>query len=262
MTSQEAKTSLNILQKRCETACEIARTALRNGKSLAGHNYYGNKFHDAVIDISQSEVSLKAIMAACQLEQGEVEQLMSYLTCIKSTNANNRQRTEALKQLRMICQTVLLPRLESLTADPTPKTEQVLPMSVVKPTRRGYLEKIIQQANGCYENHWYDGCAVMMRRFIETMIIEVYEAHGKADEIKDSNGNFIMLRDLLNKFLNDTTWNLQRDTQKVLPEIKALGDSSAHARRFIAIKDDVDKLLRHNRYRIAAEELLHLAKLI
>jgi hypothetical protein len=32
-----------------------------------------------------------------------------------------------------------------------PKTEKVLPMSVVKNTR-GYLERAIQQANGCYEN--------------------------------------------------------------------------------------------------------------
>jgi hypothetical protein len=261
MTSQEAKISLNNLQKRCETACEIARTAQRNAKSLAGHNYYRNKFHDAVIDISQSEARAKTIMEACRLEQGEVDQFMAYLACIKSTSANNRQRAEALKQVRMICQSVLVPRLENLSGDPTPKTEQVLPMSVVQGTRRVYLERIIQQANGCYENHWYDGCAVMMRRFVETMIIEVYEGHGKAAEIKDANGNFIMLRDLLNKFLNDPTWNLQRDTQKVLPEVKSLGDNSAHARRFIAIKDDVDKLLKNNRYRVAAEDLLHLANL-
>lgn len=143
----------------------------------------------------------------------------------------------------------------------TPKTEQVLPVALVKATRRNYLEKIILQANGCYERGWYDGCAVMMRRFIETMIIEVYEAHGKASEIKDSSGHFIMLRDLLTKFLNDTTWNLQRETQRLLPEVKALGDSSAHARRFIAIKEDVDKLLQNGRYRVAAEDLIHLAKL-
>jgi hypothetical protein len=96
---------------------------------------------------------------------------------------------------------------------------------------------------------------------METMIIEVYEAHGKAADIKDSSGNFLMLRDLLNKFQNDSTWNLQRDTKRLISEVKALGDSSAHARRFIAIKDDTDKLLQNNRYRVAAEDLLHLAKL-
>ena len=146
--------------------------------------------------------------------------------------------------------------------DHTPKTEQVLPLALIKATRRGYLERIILQANGCYECGWYDGCAVMMRRFVETMIIEVYEAHGKASEIKDSSGHFIMLRDLLTKFLNDTTWNLQRETQRVLPEVKALGDNSAHARRFIAIKEDVDKLLQNHRYRTAAEDLLRLANLM
>lgn len=148
------------------------------------------------------------------------------------------------------------------TVDTAPKTEKILSLALVQSTRRGYLERIIVQANGCYERGWYDGCAVMMRRFIETLIIEVYEANGKAAEIKDVNGNFIMLRDLLAKFLSDTAWNLQRETPKVLQEVKALGDSSAHARRFIAGKEEVDKLLENYRYRIASEDLLHLAKLI
>ncbi len=147
------------------------------------------------------------------------------------------------------------------TVDHIPKTESVLPLAVVQDTGRTYLVRIILQANGCYERGWYDACAVMMRRFMETMIIEVYEAHGKAADIKDSSGNFLMLRDLLNKFQNDSTWNLQRDTKRLISEVKALGDSSAHARRFIAIKDDTDKLLQNNRYRVAAEDLLHLAKL-
>jgi hypothetical protein len=261
MTSQEAKTNLNALQQQCEAACEIARVAQRNSKSLAGNNPYGNKFHDAVIAISQTEAKVRIIMDSCQLDAGEVAQITACLASIKSTSANSRQRTESLKQIRLLCQSVLLPRIESMDANPVPQTEQVLPMSVVQGTRRLYLERIIQQANGCYEHHWYDGCAVMMRRFVETMIIEVYEAHGKAAEIKNANGDFIMLRDLLTKFLNDTTWNLQRETGKVLPEIKSLGDSSAHARRFIAIKDDVDKVLQRQRFRTAAEDLIHLAKL-
>ncbi len=143
-------------------------------------------------------------------------------------------------------------------ADSTPKTEHVLPLAVVQGTR-GYLERIILQANGCYEREWFDACAVMIRRFTETMIIEVYEAHGKAAEIKDSNGDFLMLRDIITKVLNDPAWTLQRETKKVLPEIKLLGDSSAHARRFIAKKPDVDKVLPG--FRIAAEDLLQLANL-
>src|SRR5258706_7631595 len=63
-------------------------------------------------------------------------------------------------------------------ADSTPRTEKVLPSSVVANTR-GWYVKLIQQANGCYEHEWYDACSVMIRKFVEFLIIEVYEAHKK-----------------------------------------------------------------------------------
>ncbi len=46
-------------------------------------------------------------------------------------------------------------------------TQQVLPHSVVRGTR-GYIERVVNQANGAYENGWYDACAVMLRRLVET----------------------------------------------------------------------------------------------
>ena len=52
----------------------------------------------------------------------------------------------------------------------------VLPHAIVKGTR-GYIERVVFQINGCYEKGWFDGCAVMMRRLIETLIIECFEKH-------------------------------------------------------------------------------------
>jgi len=45
----------------------------------------------------------------------------------------------------------------------------------------------------------------------------------------------------------------------VLPEIKSLGDRSAHNRRYIAKKADVDKVIPG--LRVLADDLLHLGKL-
>ena len=48
-----------------------------------------------------------------------------------------------------------------------PKTEMVLARSLVSNTR-GYIERVVAQINGTYENGWDDGCAVMIRRLLET----------------------------------------------------------------------------------------------
>jgi len=68
-----------------------------------------------------------------------------------------------------------------------------------------------------------------------------------------------MLRDLVSRILTQTHWNLSRETKRELPNIKSLGDRSAHNRRFIATKPDVDKVIPG--LRVIADDLLHLAKL-
>jgi hypothetical protein len=137
-----------------------------------------------------------------------------------------------------------------------PTTNEVLPMAVVQGTR-GYYERIILQANGCYENRWFDACAVMVRRFVETLIIEVYEKAGRADEIKRLDDNFLMLSGLVDHILADRVFNLSRETKAGLPLSKALGDRSAHNRRYMATKADIDRVL--TTFRVMADELLHLA---
>jgi hypothetical protein len=99
----------------------------------------------------------------------------------------------------------------------------------------------------------------MIRKFVEILIIEVYEKHKKAADIKDKNGDFLMLRDLITITMADSAWNLSRETKRVLPEVKSLGDRSAHNRRYIAKQADVDKVIPS--LRVLADDLLHLANL-
>lgn len=139
-----------------------------------------------------------------------------------------------------------------------PKSEMVLPHSLVKNTR-GYIERIVYQVNGCYECGWYDSCAVMMRRLLETLIIEVFEHHQITAQIKNSDGDFLHLAELIAATLSQTTWNLGRNTKQALPRMKSLGDQSAHSRRFIAHREDVDKVQAD--FRTVAQELLFLAGL-
>ena len=137
----------------------------------------------------------------------------------------------------------------------------VVSPSIVKGTR-SYIERIAQQVNGTYESGFYDACAVMIRRLIETLIIETFEHHGIANRIKngrDPQGNFLQLGDLVSRTLSETSWNLTRNAKQVLPRLKDVGDRSAHSRRFLAQRSDIDRIQPD--VRLIVQELVLLSGL-
>ncbi len=141
---------------------------------------------------------------------------------------------------------------------PIKRSDSIFPTELFEGTR-GYIEKVVVQINASYDHSLYDCCAVMCRRLLETLIIEVYEAKGRASKLKGPDGHFQMFSSLLSHLENDTQFNLARDSIKGLKNFKNLGDQSAHNRRFNARKQDIDRI--RDGARIAAEELLHLASL-
>lgn len=138
-----------------------------------------------------------------------------------------------------------------------PKTNQVIDFNLVKGTR-GYIERTVHQINGTYENGWYDACAVMLRRLIETLIIEVFEKHNITSRIKDDNGNFYRLNKLITKTYNESTWTLENNGE-ILRKLKDIGNWSAHKRRYNTNRHDIDQHLSN--IRLAVQELIYLAGL-
>lgn len=136
--------------------------------------------------------------------------------------------------------------------------EPVIYFSLVRNTR-GYLERIVHQINGSYANGWYDASAVMIRRLVETLIIEVYEKYGIESRIKNPKGDFFYLKDLISSLTVESSWNLSKNSKSALPRLKDVGDMSAHSRRFIAQRQDIDKLLSD--LRVTVQELVALAQL-
>jgi len=141
-----------------------------------------------------------------------------------------------------------------------PRSQNILPNALVAGTR-GYIEKIAFQINGSYEKGWFDACAVMMRRLLETLIIECFVAHQIEHKIQDpSSGDFLAMSALVSKTLSESSFNLTRNTKKALRNgIKAIGDLSAHSRKFTAYQTDIDKLSLD--FRVACQELLSLSSL-
>lgn len=140
-----------------------------------------------------------------------------------------------------------------------PSTQQILPHAMVRGTR-GYLERVCFQINGCYEQGWFDACAVMMRRLLETLIIEAFERHKLDQKIKNpSTGEFFFLKDLIDRSVQEANWNLGRNSKQALPRLKQLGDQSAHSRRYNAHREDIARVAPD--FRVVCQELLYLAQL-
>lgn len=134
----------------------------------------------------------------------------------------------------------------------------VIPTSYVRSTR-GYIEKVTNQVNGTYENGWYDACAVMIRRLIETLIIEVFEHHKLDNVIKNQQGDFLFLEELIDKLIAEKSWNISRNAKKALPKVKKISDLSAHSRRYTAHRNDIERYI--DDLRLIVQELLSLSNL-
>jgi hypothetical protein len=138
------------------------------------------------------------------------------------------------------------------------ETQCVIPLSIVRGTR-GYIERVVNQVNGSYGRGWYDACSVMIRRLLETLIVEAYEHFNIASKIQNGNGDFVYLRDLIDACLKEKSWNLGRNCRSAMPKLKDIGDKSAHSRRYIAQKKDLEPLLAD--IRLVVQEFVYLAGL-
>lgn len=239
---------------------KVSKTARKHFKSLSGDNYYGNKFdklRSVLIQIRKELESMVENIGHSDLKKA-INSLEPHFDSLINPDTSQSDRSSAKKQLLFILDSQIELFIGNSKISKSPPTDTIIPMSIVKGTR-GYIEKVVLQANGCYESGWYDASAVMIRRIIETLIIECFECHKIAERIKDSNGTFFLLKDLIDTCLKENTWTLGRNTKNALPRIKDIGDLSAHNRRYLANKSDIDKI--REGLRVTVEELIHLSKL-
>jgi len=175
-----------------------------------------------------------------------------------SVDASAKDRAQAGRDLQFALKTTWA----NVSADQSSLEEGgVFPFVTLNQTKRGYLVSVGKQMNGCFKAGWYDGCAVMMRRLLETSIIEAFEARGLEANIQDPlTKDFFQLTPLVNAALAETSWNLPKNVRKYLPDLRDLGHKSAHNRYYVAKPPDIDKLA--GVYREAVEAFLHLGNLL
>ena len=141
---------------------------------------------------------------------------------------------------------------EFLTVKKVDVGDSVIPNDWVKGTRL-YLERMVFQINGTYESGFYDACATMSRRLMESLIIELYIQGKRASEIQ-SNGVFLGLERLIAHVQADRKLTLGRNTPKTMIDVKQLGDTAAHDRVYVTSKQDIDDIIP--RYRRMIQDLL------
>jgi hypothetical protein len=245
-----ARTPVERLQQIVDDAVAVARTARRNRASLNGLNFYADKMARLRTD---GTLVFKELGEA---SVGDISAVAELMEVTFAPGTDMRRRVGVARELAHELQT------RKWKSVPVEKVaDNIFPLSLLAKSNRTYLIAIGRQMNGCFESGWYDACAVMMRRLLETIIIEAFEAKNIDSKIKNSQGEFVQLTELIAAALSETkAWNLSRNTKKALPRLRDVGHMSAHSRRFTAQKSDIEKV--EGDCRVAMEEFLHLAGLI
>jgi hypothetical protein len=237
---------------------KIAKTAKRHNHSLAGTGFYASKFSELH---AESVVAFKKL--GLQLKHFDDKTIKDALANVKTQmdifynpKSKPNEKSAAKKEINFQFQTIVNP---AITISPThTPTDDLFPLELVRETR-GYVERIAEQACGSYDQGWYDSAAVMVRRLLEILIIESFEAHGLTAKIQKPDGTFYYLQDLVTLTLNESSWTLGRNVKKGLPNLREIGNQSAHGRRYIARKTDLDNVKKE--LRLTVEELVILSKL-
>lgn len=233
-------------------ALKTARVARRHQKPLDGANHYADKMADLRADATNlfRQIATESV--------GDTSALAELIETVFSVDASAKDRTQAARELQF--------KIKTDWATTPPETilleeASVFPLVILNRTCRAYLVSIGRQVNGCYSQGWYDACAVMMRRLLESCIIEAFEANKIDATIKDpKSGDFLQLSALIEVALRESSWNLPRNVRREIKNLRELGNRSAHNRYYLATKTDIEKYI--NVYREAVEAFLHIARLI
>lgn len=120
-----------------------------------------------------------------------------------------------------------------------PASTNFLDLSIFEGTPY-YINKTAEEMVHCYDSGYYNATLVLMRKLVETLIIECFERYGIDNDIKDEKGTFYYLSELIPRYITCSKWNASRNIKASIEAVKKYGDLSAHNRRFWAKKNDID----------------------
>lgn len=121
-----------------------------------------------------------------------------------------------------------------------------------------YVREIVFEINRSFRNGAYNGCSVLMRRLVETLIIQAHEKKGTVASVTNpTTGHFHKLEKLIDSLAATNPLDLSRNALNALPKLKRLGDWGAHNRNVLIRQSDVESIKADAR--LCFEELLRRA---
>ena len=138
-------------------------------------------------------------------------------------------------------------------------TDDILPFDLYKDTRKN-IEKIADQINKSFCHSIYDGTAILMRRLVEMLLILAFKEIGQEDSIRDAEGNYLQLSQLINQAKPNKALDLTRNAKQYLDLFKEHGDLSAHNPFYNCKRKDLQNV--QHKYRALIEELFYKAGII
>lgn len=116
-----------------------------------------------------------------------------------------------------------------------------------------YIKDIAKEMCLCYDSGCYTACLVMMRKFLEALIIETFINKGIENNIKNEN-TYLPLSSLINTYLSENSIKKSRNISKKITNVKEHGDIAVHTYRFKANKSFVDNI--RNDFNIVVQNIL------
>ncbi len=230
-------------------AIKLLRRARRNRHSLAGNGYYARAYWKIIGEFKREGHLLAIQLGELGLHE-EVDLLHTTIDRVAS-HQDSAGAEEEMVRLRTLCVVKLEPCLYG-AASPKRAIKSFLPPEFCTSVPR-FLRPVFEQVQGCYAYEFRDAALVMLRKLVESLIIEGYEVSGRGSEIK-KNGNYLQFGDLVGKATSGTLFRLSRDSKIAIEDVKKLGDNAAHTLHFHARKSEVDQLRKGAR--ILLEDLL------
>jgi hypothetical protein len=227
---------------------DSVETARKNGFKLTSHAFYNKKAHASLASMRKAVLLFKQEFSGGTTE-AITEQISALEALVGMVDLDSDSSTllEQLKAVAFHVDSDLAAAVESKRAHPTSHGPFFLPVDIVP---NGTYRRVLEEVNRCFESQCYNACSAMLRRLIESLIIEAFE--GQKIEAKIlCDGEYLELRALIGKAT--TELKLGRNTRDALPKLKFFGDLSVHSRRNLVRKDDLARI--HGEIRVALEEL-------
>jgi hypothetical protein len=145
------------------------------------------------------------------------------------------------------------------TSNDTYFDDDMLPFDLYRGTRQN-IERVADQINKSFHFGIYDGCAVLMRRLIEMLLILAFKNFSAEKEIRDEAGDYLTLSQIINKAINNKVIDLSRNAKEYLDPFREKGNLSAHNPFHNALRKDME--LVQPKFRHLVEELFYKAGIL